>query len=207
VQPAISISHLCDDHRLFSVAPAGGKDDYSEMVGRSSNSGKNTLLIAGVMLVVGCAGVIHAGIHPLDLWHQRQMYLPATFDTTEPAFARVGEQRHILLFSKTNGYRNHAAIAEGKRGLEQIAADNSWFVYVTENGATFNPATLQQFDSIVFSNTSGPLFTAAQQQALEAFIDAGGGVHHLHNQRNNEAYRKRLAGQIRSVSLPQRVRI
>ncbi len=170
------------------------------MVGRFAKTGKGWLLLIGLLLVIGCVGSIWLGTHPLEVWRQRQMYLPATFDSTEPVFTRVGEQRHILLFAKTNGYRNYAAIAAGQHLLEQIAADNSWLVYITDNAAAFNPSTLRQFDSIVFNNTSGPLFTSAQQRAFEGFAAAGGGVHRLRNQPTTDAYRKRLARQIRSAS-------
>jgi len=96
-------------------------------------------------------------------------------------------------------------MAAGKRALEQIAADHSWFVYVSENGAIFNPATLQKFDSIVFNNTSGPLFTATQQQAFEEFVDADGDVHYLRNQEDDEGFRKQLAQQIRSAAIVPRI--
>lgn len=165
------------------------------------NPFKRTQFVVALCLFAAVCGVALSVGSPLELWHQRQMYLPPSLDSTPPSVARIGDERHILLFAKTNGYRHHAAIAAGQRALEQIAADHFWFVYVTENAAAFNSDTLQQFDSVVFNNTSGRLFTLAQQHALDAFVEAGGGVHYLRNQASGQKFRNRLAAQIDSRSV------
>jgi len=173
---------------------------HGRMVQGPAQSSKRILRSGGLILLLVGLWLIYSSTQPFDLWRQRQMILPPTFDTAVPVFARIGGERHVLLFSKTNGYRHHAAIARGRRALEQIAADHSWFVYITDNAAAFNSDTLQQFDSVVFNNTSGPLFTTPQQQALDAFVRGGGGVHYLRNLGRGASFRHALAGQIKNKS-------
>ena len=153
-----------------------------------------------LIALVGVPGASSSWPTPLDLLRQPQMYLPPDFDTATPEFERIGDQRHVLLFSKTNGYRRHRSIAAAQRMLEQIAADSSWFVYSTENAAIFSADTLMRFDSVVFNNVSGPLLTEKQQRVLTAFVTGGGGVLSLHEQPSGADFRKRFTERIRRAS-------
>ena len=119
---------------------------------------------------------------------QRHMFLPPDFDHTPPEFSRVGEQKHLLIFSKTNGYRHHDAIPAARRMFEQIVATNRWFMFATENAAIFNAQSLSQFDVVVLNSSSGTLYTPEQQAALQNFLQLGGGLVALHAAGGDTSY-------------------
>ncbi|MBU6268157.1 MAG: ThuA domain-containing protein, partial [Sphingomonadales bacterium] len=81
----------------------------------------------------------------------------------------------ILVFSKTNAFRHEEAIPAGNALFAKIAKEHGWGYFQTENGATFRPDILSRFDAVVFNNVSGDVFTTAQQDALKAWIEQGGG--------------------------------
>lgn len=86
----------------------------------------------------------------------------------------------ILVFSKTNGFRHEEAIPAGNALFAQMAAENNWGHYQTENGAVFSPDILRRFDVVVFNNVSGDVFTADQKAAFRAFVEGGGGYIGIH---------------------------
>lgn len=102
------------------------------------------------------------------------------YETTPPKLpAQIGRPA-ILVFSKTNGFRHAEAIPAANALFAQMAKDNGWGYFQTENGATFSPAILSRFDAVVFNNVSGDVFTPAQRAALKAFIENGGGFVGVH---------------------------
>jgi hypothetical protein len=86
----------------------------------------------------------------------------------------------ILVFSKTNGFRHEEAIPAASKLFEQLAKENGWGIYQTENGATFRPDILARFDAVIFSNASGDVFTSDQKKAFRAYIENGGGYVGIH---------------------------
>lgn len=102
------------------------------------------------------------------------------YETTPPALPAGIKRPAILVFSKTNGFRHEEAIPAANKLFQQIAADNGWGYFQTENGATFNPAMLNRFDAVIFNNTSGDVFTPDQRAAFKAFIEKGGGFVGIH---------------------------
>lgn len=160
--------------------------------------------LSSLLVFLGVSGVALRWSSPLAAVRQLHQLLPPSFDHSQPEFSRIGNQRHVLLFSKTNGYRDYAAIAAGQSLLEQIAADRFWFVYATDNAAIFMTPTLGQFDSVVFNSVSGPLFTPEQQAELTRFVAEGGGVHYLRNPQTSIAFRKQFAERLERGSLVNR---
>lgn len=84
-------------------------------------------------------------------------------------------------------------------GIAGVAKDKGWGYFQTENGAVFSPEILARFDAVVFNNTSGDVFTAAQRAAFQAFLEQGGGYVGLHAAGDNshsawDWYMKALIG-------------
>jgi type 1 glutamine amidotransferase len=102
------------------------------------------------------------------------------YETTSPALPAEIKRPALLVFSKTNGYRHEDSIAAAGKLLEELAAQNGWGVYRTENGAVFNAANLARFDAVVFNNVSGDVFTPDQRAAFKAFVENGGGFVGFH---------------------------
>ena len=101
-------------------------------------------------------------------------------ETVPPAIPADLPRPAVLVFSKTNAFRHEEAIPAGNALFAQMAKDKGWGYYQTENGAAFSPEILARFDAVVFNNTSGDVFSPAQQAAFKAFLENGGGYVGLH---------------------------
>lgn len=102
------------------------------------------------------------------------------YESQPPALPSNLPRPAILVFSKTNGFRHEEAIPAANRYLADLARRNGWGYFQTENGATFSPAILSRFDAVVFSNTSGDVFTPEQRSAFRGFVENGGGWVGIH---------------------------
>jgi type 1 glutamine amidotransferase len=89
----------------------------------------------------------------------------------------------ILLFYKPNF---HASNVQARQAVRDLAAQlgtqygQPVDIQETEDPAAFNTANLAIRDTVVFAQTGGVLFNAAQRTALETFIRGGGGFMGLH---------------------------
>nr|WP_234440468.1 ThuA domain-containing protein [Streptomyces rimosus] len=90
---------------------------------------------------------------------------------------------HVLLFTKTHpdAYR-HDSIPAGITMFDQLAAEHDWEVTKSEDSKVFNDADLAKYDVVVMLQTSGMVWdTAAQRQAMQKYVNGGGGVAAIHN--------------------------
>jgi len=85
----------------------------------------------------------------------------------------------VLLFTKTAGYR-HKSIAVGKAAIKKLARSNGFKVVSSQNPSLFNDEQLQQFNAVIFLNTTGNILTTEQQTAFQRFIQSGGGFVGIH---------------------------
>jgi type 1 glutamine amidotransferase len=90
---------------------------------------------------------------------------PALPDFTKPA---------ILIFSKTNGFIHHDAIAAANETLTKIAEDKGYQVFITRNGAVHTLEQLQKFDLVVWNNVSDDVLTIEQRAHFENWFKQGG---------------------------------
>lgn len=86
----------------------------------------------------------------------------------------AAEPLRVLAFSRTAGYR-HESIATAQAVLQALAPRHRMQVTASEDAARFTPASLAAFDVVLFLNTTGDVLDAAQQSALQAFVETGGG--------------------------------
>jgi len=101
------------------------------------------------------------------------------YETAPPTLPPGLGRTAFLIFSKTNGFR-HESIVAGNAALSAIAKRRGWSVFVTENGAVFNPAQLSRFKAVIWDNASGDDLTAAQRAAFKGYLEAGGGFVGVH---------------------------
>jgi len=94
----------------------------------------------------------------------------------------------ILIFSKTNGFRDEASIQAGNAALVAIAKKRGWPSYVTENAAVFNAGQLKQFKVTVWNNTSGNTHTDEQRAAFKTWLENGGAFVGLHGAGGDPSY-------------------
>jgi hypothetical protein len=88
---------------------------------------KWSLLATGVLVIF--AGVL-AGISFYRVYYGRHVY-----ETVRPRFPKQLDRPAILVFSKTNGFRDDDAIRAAKAALAAIAKNRGWSAFFTENGA------------------------------------------------------------------------
>lgn len=116
-----------------------------------------TLLLAATMLVVPTSGAV------------------AQQDQEDPV--------RILLFYRT---QFHASHVQARQAINDLAAeladeyDREVKVTETEDSAYFTPENLANYDTLAFAQTGGVLFNDAQRDALQGYIQDGGGWMGIH---------------------------
>lgn len=112
----------------------------------------------------------------------------ASYDKTPPQLPASLSGNAILIFSKTNGFRDEDQIVAANRALAEIARHRGWTSYTTENAAIFNPAQLSRFKAVVWSSVSGDVLTPEQRDAFRAWLEKGGGFVGLHGAGGDPQY-------------------
>jgi type 1 glutamine amidotransferase len=102
------------------------------------------------------------------------------YDLTPPVLPAELDSPAILVFTKTNGFRDQEAITASTEALSKIAGQEGWSIFFTENGAVFNEEQLAKFDAVVWANTAGDNLDGAQRLAFRSYIESGGGFVGIH---------------------------
>jgi hypothetical protein len=104
----------------------------------------------------------------------------ARYDHTPPALPdRLGHPA-ILVFSKSNGFRDDPSVNAAIAALKVMAEHQHWSLFLTDNAAVFNAPDLKHFDAVVWNNVSGDVLTIAQRKDFKAYLEAGGGFAGVH---------------------------
>lgn len=130
-----------------------------------------------------------------------------------PILSRTATSRFsVLVFSRTSGYR-HDSIEAGITALKDLAVSSHdspvpFTVDATEDAIVFNPATLAQYQVIVFLQASGEFFdNDLQLDALKQFVRAGGGIVGVHcastGLLSSEWYGRMIGGVFTGHPVPQ----
>jgi type 1 glutamine amidotransferase len=93
--------------------------------------------------------------------------------------AQAQETNRLLIFSKTAGFQ-HASIPAGIEAVRALGAAHQFEVETTEDAAAFTAEGLAEYDVVMFLSTTGDVLDESQQDAMEAFIQAGGGFVGVH---------------------------
>jgi type 1 glutamine amidotransferase len=104
----------------------------------------------------------------------------ARYDHTPPVVPKTLNHPAILVFSKSNGFRDDPSVNAAAAALQTMAAREHWTLFSTENAAVFNAADLKRFDAVVWNNVSGDVLTVAQRRDFKSYIEGGGGYAGLH---------------------------
>lgn len=100
-----------------------------------------------------------------------------------PIYAQ--RQFKALLFTKTEGFY-HESINEGVVALKKMAERNFFTVDVHEDPSKFNDKNLEQYQVVIFLNTTGNILNEEQQKAMEKFVQAGKGFVGVHSAADTE---------------------
>jgi hypothetical protein len=141
---------------------------------------KWSLLTVGALVIVGS---IFAGIGFYRVYYGRNVY-----ETVPPRLPAKLDRPAILVFSKTNGFRDHDAVRAANAALAAMAKKRGWSAFFTKNGAVFNRNDLGRFDVAVCDNTSGDVLIPDQKAAFRSYIENGGGFVGIHNAGGDPRY-------------------
>lgn len=170
----------------------------------SLNSG-TTAGVTGIAFTAGDGPVTWSGTHTFDngpsgaddcstIAGEWQWDSPI-LGTIEGAFASdvtnnctpESAQKRILVFHETNGFRHEGAITNGISMFESLGNENNdWITDNSQDSSVFNSSNLEQYDAVVFLNTSGTdeadddLLTDSEKEAFEDFIESGKGFIGIH---------------------------
>jgi type 1 glutamine amidotransferase len=87
---------------------------------------------------------------------------------------------HILVFSKTSGFR-HESLSSGIKMLFDLSKSQNWIITATEESSAFNYEILSGFDVVVFMNPTGDALNENEQAAFESFMKKGKGMVGIHS--------------------------
>jgi uncharacterized protein len=121
-----------------------------------------------------------AVLAPTLLFAQAGFVPNPQYDKDPPTLPADLKPGGVLLFSKTNGYRDEPAMQASNAALAAICAERSWPFFLTENGAVMNPAQLAKFKVVVWNNTSGDTLTEDQRAAFQTWMENGGSFVGIH---------------------------
>jgi len=141
---------------------------------------KKILKVLGILLLIVAAVLGFGAYRNWDTIQRTMLGGVKVYETEPPTMPAEIARPAILVFSKTNSFRHEEAIPVANVMFAELAQENGWGYFQTENGATFSPDILARFDAVVFNNVSGDVFTANQRQALKDYIAGGGGFLGVH---------------------------
>lgn len=96
-------------------------------------------------------------------------------DAAQPA----PSAERALVFSRTGGFR-HDSIPTAVATLRTLATEAGFAADHSEDSADINAANLARYRVVVFASTTGDILDASQQQALQDFVQGGGGFVGVH---------------------------
>jgi uncharacterized protein len=112
----------------------------------------------------------------------------ARYDNDVPRFDLAKGKPRLLLFEKINGFRDSPSVNAAHEALIAMAERKGWEIASTDRGGAINPATLKQFDAVVWNNVSGDVLTLSQRRALQRFVEGGGGFAAIHGSAGDPVY-------------------
>ena len=89
------------------------------------------------------------------------------------------ERMNIAVTTQTEGFR-HDNIPVAVNAIKNLAKENNWQIYHTEDPLFFTKDNLDTLDLIIFLQTTGNIFDDDQKQAIEHFVEQGGGLLTIH---------------------------
>jgi type 1 glutamine amidotransferase len=95
------------------------------------------------------------------------------------------KQFKALVVTTTKGW-HHESVHAGFIAIKELGVKNFFDVVLLENPNGFTDKFLQDFQVVIFLNTTGDIFDTAQQKVLERFIQSGKGFAGIHSASDTE---------------------
>ncbi len=115
-------------------------------------------------------------------------FVTPVYDSVPPELPADLKSPALLIFSKTNGYREEPAIKASNDALLAIARKRGWPAFQTENAAVMNAEQLKRFKVAIWNNTSGDVLTEPQRAAFRTWMENGGAFVGTHGAGGDPTY-------------------
>ncbi len=99
--------------------------------------------------------------------------------------ALAQKQFKALLVTTTRGW-HHESLHYGVIAIKELGVKNFFDVVLWEDPKGFTDKYVEQFQVIIFLNTTGDIFDSAQQKVMERFIQSGKGYVGIHSASDTE---------------------
>ena len=99
--------------------------------------------------------------------------------------ASAQKQFKVLLVTTTRGW-HHESLHYGVLAIQELGRKNFFDVVLWEDPNGFTDKYLEQFQAVIFLNTTGDIFDSAQQKVMERFIQSGKGYVGIHSASDTE---------------------
>lgn len=138
---------------------------------------KRIAIAIALIILAAMAWAVHSGaadaIYRVTIGYHN-------YETVPPQLPPTLGDNVVLIFSKTNGFRDEAAIKASNAALVAVGQRRNWSTFVTENAAVFNSEQLKHFKAVVWNNVSGDVLTLDQREAFKNYLEQGGGFVGIH---------------------------
>lgn len=91
----------------------------------------------------------------------------------------VQSQEKVLVFHETEAFR-HESIEAGIQAIRELGIQEDFQVEVSQDSRFFLVNKLEDFELIIFLNTTGDIFDREEQRAFEDYMDNGGNFFGIH---------------------------
>ncbi|MEX2601874.1 MAG: ThuA domain-containing protein [Balneolaceae bacterium] len=93
----------------------------------------------------------------------------------------------VLVYTRNGEGYVHDNLSYSVMAIEKLGEENGFRVDVSNNPSHFTLENLSRYDALIFSNTNNDIFeTAAQREALQEYIQNGGGFLGIHSASGSE---------------------
>ncbi len=112
----------------------------------------------------------------------------ARYDNDRPRLTLPAGRLRLLIFEKINGFKDVPGFDAAHAMFFELARQNGWSIVATDKGGAINPATLRQFDAVIWNNISGDVLTLSQRRAFRSYIENGGAFIGVHGTAGDPVY-------------------
>ena len=131
---------------------------------------------------------IDTELHALPVTDADKVARCVRYDNDVPVFKLPKGKPRLLLFEKINGFKDTPSVNAAHSAFVAMAERKGWAIVTTDKGGAFNAKTLKQFDAVIWSNISGDVLSLSQRNALQNYLENGGGFVAVHGSAGDPVY-------------------
>ena len=131
---------------------------------------------------------IDAELRALPVTEADKVARCARYDNDVPRFDLPKGKPRLLLFEKINGFKDVPSVNAAHAAFLAMAERKGWVIATTDKAGAINAKTLKQFDAVIWNNISGDVLSVSQRQALQTYLQGGGGFVSIHGSAGDPVY-------------------